>query len=423
MKNLRLNTSITNLKESATLAINLKAKGDRKKGENVAHFGFGQSPFPVPQIIQEELKKNTHQKAYLPTKGLPELCKQIAKYYKDNYGFSLNEESILISPGSKELIFQVLYVLEGPVIVPAPSWVSYGPQLNIRGKDLVRVITKRDNNYKITAQQLKESSKDLEDDQKLLILNNPSNPTGALYSREELVEIGKVCEEENIIIISDEIYSLVNFTEQKYTSLFEICPDRTIVTGGLSKSHGAGGYRLGFIALPEKMESLLKALCSMISETYSAVSAPIQFAALGAYQNNEELDKYVADCERVHKAAGNYLHRRFTSMGLNCPKPEGAFYLFPDFEDYKDKLKAKGITTSAQLCDYIYDNYKVAMLPGSDFYMDEDYLGCRVASVDYEGETVLENITDAQVDDAFLEKYCPQLKYGCDQLEQFLSTL
>lgn len=423
MKNLRLNTSITNLKESATLAINLKAKGDRKNGENVAHFGFGQSPFPVPRIIQEELGKNTHQKAYLPTKGLPELCKQIAKYYKDNYGFSLNEESILISPGSKELIFQVLYVLEGPVIVPAPSWVSYGPQLNIRGKDLVRVITKRDNNYKITAAQLKESSKDLEDDQKLLILNNPSNPTGALYSREELEEIGKVCEEENIIIISDEIYSLVNFTDQKYTSLFEICPDRTIVTGGLSKSHGAGGYRLGFIALPEKMDSLLKALCSMISETYSAVSAPIQYAALGAYQNNEELDKYVRDCERVHKAAGDYLYRRFTSMGLNCPKPEGAFYLFPDFEDYKDKLKAKGITTSAQLCDHIYDNYKVAMLPGSDFYMDEDYLGCRVASVDYEGEVVLENITDEQVSDEFLEKYCPQLKYGCDQLQKFLSTL
>lgn len=143
-----VNPNITALKESATLAINLKARGAKAAGEDVCHFGFGQSPFHVHQSIQIALANNAFQKDYLPTRGLPALCEAIAEYHKQFFDYNFDKDLILIGPGSKELIFQVLYVLEGPVLVPAPSWVSYGPQLNIRGKEIDAIITKRENSYK-----------------------------------------------------------------------------------------------------------------------------------------------------------------------------------------------------------------------------------------------------------------------------------
>ena len=428
-----LNPNITQLKESATLAINMKARAARAKGEDVCHFGFGQSPFAVHPRIQIALAKNAHQKDYLPTKGLPALCEAIADYHKEFFGYDFKSDMILTGPGSKELIFQALYILEGPVLVPAPSWVSYGPQINIRGKDIVPIITKRENSYKIQADELKATCQTQGNGQKVLILNNPSNPTGAVYSEDEVKGLAKVCREENVIVISDEIYALINFSGKPYKGFPLYYPEGSIITSGLSKSHAAGGYRFGFIAMPENMKELMKALCAMVSETYSAVSAPTQYAALEAYSGDYELITYVKQCTRIHKACGEYLQKRFVAMGLNCPEPQGAFYLFPDFTPFKEKLKAKGINNCSELCNFLFDHYRVAVLPGSDFYYPDDYFGCRVASVDYDGEAVysasLKPYLKVEVkefdflDEAFVEKECPRLKEGADRIEKFLKSL
>ncbi|MBT7610435.1 MAG: aminotransferase class I/II-fold pyridoxal phosphate-dependent enzyme [Bacteriovoracaceae bacterium] len=430
-RSVKLNRDIMSLKESATLAVNLAAKKLRKDGEDVYHFGFGQSPFPVHPKIQIALANNAHQKDYLPTRGLPELCSSISKYYKTLFDYNLPEDLIAIGPGSKELIFQILYILEGPVIVPAPSWVSYGPQLQIRGKEIVPIVTSRDKKYKLQANELKQCCENIQDDQKILILNNPSNPTGALYTDQEIKDLSQVCREENIIIISDEIYAQVNFSNRDYVGFHKYYPEGTMITAGLSKSHAAGGYRLGFISLPKGMEDVMKCLSAMISETFSAVSAPIQYAALETYCGDYDLIRYVDRCTKIHGAASLYLHYRFIKMGLNCPKPEGAFYLFPDFNNFSDKLKAKGLSDGVKLSQFLIDEYHVALLPGEDFYYPADYYGCRIASVDYDGDYVyqqslinlFEGKADVDLDHKFIEKNCPNLKKGCDQIEKFLNDL
>lgn len=420
----QLNPNITSLKESATLAINLQAKAARAQGKEVVHFGFGQSPFPVHESIRKALQDNAHQKDYLPTRGLPELCQAVVDWHKEIFNYDLHLDGVMVGPGSKEMIFQALYCLEGPVLVPAPSWVSYGPQVNIRGKIIEAIVTKRDNSYKLTASELEAACQKFPGEQKNLILNNPANPTGALYSEAEIKALTKVCRENNVIVISDEIYSLVNFTDSPYVGFHNHYPEGTIVTTGLSKSHGAGGYRLGILAAPENFSELTKALCAMISETFSAVSAPIQYAALAAYTKNDSLMDHINLCTKVHSAAGSYMHKRFVAMGLSCPKPEGAFYLFPDFESFKAKLGAIGIKTCTQLAQQLFDDELIAVLPGSDFYLDENYFGVRVASVDYDGGAVLKAASGvSSLDDSFIEVNCPRLKVGCDRLENYLKRL
>tara|TARA_R110002072_G_scaffold64203_1_gene159076 strand:+ start:52521 stop:53810 length:1290 start_codon:yes stop_codon:yes gene_type:complete len=420
-----INKDIQQLKESATLAINLQAKALSRSGKDVVHLGFGQSPFPVPQSIQEALAKNAHQKDYLPTRGLPDLCSKIAAYHNQHFNYSVKEDFVLVGPGSKELIFQLLYLLEGPVFVPAPSWVSYGPQVNIRGKKIFPVQTKREQSYKIQASELREACEKLNNEpQKILVLNNPTNPTGAVYTQEEIESLAKVCREHHVIVISDEIYSLVNFSDRSYFGIQQCYPEGTIVTSGISKAQAAGGYRLGFCILPETMIDVRNALSAMISETYSAVSSPIQYAAAAAYESNKDLDDFISLTTKIHGAAGNYLHKRFVNMGLNCPAPEGAFYLFPDFQNFKEKFKAIGIEEDFELTKYLLEKHLIAVLPGSDFYFSSKALGVRVASVDYNGEAVLEEALKADlIDDSFVAANCTNLVKGCDRLANFLAEL
>lgn len=432
LKSVSINKDILTLKESATLAVNMAARKLRSEGKDVYHFGFGQSPFPVHPKIQIALANNAHQKDYLPTRGLPELCLAIKDYYKTLFDYDLDEKLISVGPGSKELIFQMLYLLEGPVIVPAPSWVSYGPQLQIRGKEIAPVVTSREHSYKLQGSELLETAQGLGPGQKILILNNPSNPTGALYTDQEIKDLCDVCKKHNILVISDEIYAQVNFSGREYVGFHKYYPEGTIITAGLSKSHAAGGYRLGFVALPKGMENVMKCLCAMISETFSAVSAPIQYAALETYCGDYDLIRYVHQCTKIHGVASNYLHQRFIKMGLNCPKPEGAFYLFPDFQNFSEKMKAKGITDGMKLASHLLDQYSVALLPGEDFYYPVDHFGCRIASVDYDGDKVYQEslrplfdgkLKDYHLDHSFVEQHCPNLKLGCDQIERFLGDL
>ncbi len=418
-----VNPHIANLKESATLAINQAALQARRAGESVCHFGFGQSPFEVHPNFQRALAENTHQKDYLPTQGLPALREAIANFHAENFGYELDPRCILVGPGSKELIFQTLFVLEGAVIVPAPSWVSYGPQVNIRGKDIVPVVTQRDNRYILQPEEMAATCEVIGNGQKVLILNNPSNPTGAIYSEQEVRELAEVCRRYRVIVISDEIYAQVNFSGRPDTGFGQHYPEGTIITGGLSKTQGAGGYRMGFLACPPNMDQVIKALSAMISETFSAVASPIQHASLQAYSGDRELADYVSQCTRIHGAAGKYLWRRFEAMGLNCPQPQGAFYLFPDFNNYRDELKGLGIDDSVQLAQHLFDQLRVAVLPGSDFYYPRDYLGVRVASVDYPGGPVYKASLQGELDDAFVESHCPNLREGCDRLQAFLGEL
>ena len=255
----QINPHIINLKESATLAINQKARKARAKGEDVYHFGFGQSPFPVHKNIQKALCDHASEKDYLPTLGLPALREKISEFYQKEFGYNLDPSCICIGPGSKELIFQALFVLEGSVIIPAPSWVSYGPQVNLRGKHITRILTKFENGYKLCPDELEKTCVSLSEPQKILIIKSPNNPTGAVYSDEEISALVDVCREQNVLVVSDEIYSLIDFSEKRKKGFMHFYPEGTLLTAGLSKSHSAGGYRLGFLASSPQLEPIIKA--------------------------------------------------------------------------------------------------------------------------------------------------------------------
>lgn len=429
MRTIELNPNIIGLKESSTLKINQIALAKRRAGEKVYHFGFGQSPFPVPEEIVEELRLYADRKEYLPTKGLVELRKAIVSYYKSKFGYEFHEDLILVGPGSKELLFQAIYALEGPVIVPAPSWVSYGPQVSLKGKKITPVETLESNSYKITPEQLEKTCVSLGEGQKLLIINTPNNPTGAVYSDAEIEGLSKVCAKREVIVLADEIYGEVDFSFERKKGFFHFYPEGTLVTSGLSKAHCAGGYRLGFLAAGPALQPLVEALATLVSETFSAVSSPIQYSAVRAYSGEESVNEHLDACAKIHHACGSYMARRFEKMGATCPRPMGAFYMMPNFGAFAEKLKGQGVRGSQELCDLFLRELSVAMLPGSDFYLPEENLACRVASVDYDGGKVLEAFSrqksfDREEDrDAFVEENCPNLKVGLDLIEEYLERL
>ncbi len=419
-----LNPLVLSLKESATLAINLKALELRRQGANIVHFGFGQSPFPVPEVIQQALADNVDKKDYLPTQGLPELCEAVSAFYKNEFGYDFTAADICVGPGSKELIFQIIYLMEGPLLVPVPSWVSYGPQAALRGKKIIPIPTSRENNYRLTPELLDRACYSAGQAQKLLIFNNPNNPTGALYHETEIKELAEICRAYQVIVISDEIYAMIDFDQWPRTTCTTNYPEGTIVSGGLSKSFAAGGYRLGVVLVPDSLELMMSALKSVVSETFSAVSAPIQHAALKAYGDFEKVRPFVEKTTDIYHYVMHYLHTRFIEMGLNCPKPAGSFYLFPDFENFKQPLHQRGIITSTAMVNALLAENGVAMLPGSDFYMPATSLSARIAAVDFDGERALNSWPGSdQVSDDYFHDVFPKIEQGCQCISDFIKQL
>jgi len=418
---LEINQQISVLKESATLSINQLALKLRSQGRKVYHLGFGESPFPVPKVMKETLMENVHQKQYLSGSGLPKLRRSISSFYKSEFDYDYSYENIFIGPGSKELIFQIVYLLEGPLIVPAPSWVSYEPHARIRSKEFIAITTDFKNDYRLQASELEKVCQNLKTKQKILILNNPSNPTGSVHSSEELRDLAEICRKYNVIVISDEIYALINFSGKKFEGIAKFYPEGTITTSGVSKAFSAGGWRLGFAMIPNELSEMVKPFSAFISETFSCVSSPIQHAVVPAFENFESVRKHVERCRNIHEAAGNYLFKRFKEFGLNCPKPKGAFYLFPDFGNYRDLLTARGITSSDDLCKILLEETGVALLPGTNFYMPKNFLGVRVASVDYDGTKILSNFSEnEEFSINFSSKMFPNLAIACDNIKDWL---
>ena len=424
--NRQLCPQVLSLKESATLAINQKALQKRARGEEVCHLGFGQSPFPVHPRISDALCQNAQKNAYLPTRGLPELREAVARYLQKRGG-AFEACDIFIGPGSKELIFDFLLLLDGPVYIPAPSWVSYGPQAQLVSKKVHVVQTQRQGDYKITPGELEKSAGEYDSSvQKLLILNSPSNPTGVVYQKEEIEALVPVLRQHNFVVLSDEIYRDIYFGDSLPPSFAEVYPEATFVTGGLSKAFSAGGYRMGFIALPPGTggAQLRSAFASLASETFSSVTAPVQYAATVAFGDDSEIVARTELCRNIHRTCSLYLWKGFCDLGMNCPKPEGALYLFPDMENYRAKMAQKGIATASQMCDHLLEKHNLAVLPGADFYTPRDALSFRAAHVDYDGKAVLAAAeTAASLDDAFVERYCSNLPRTLAYFKDFLGTL
>ncbi len=402
---------------SATLAINEQSAEMIAAGSHVVRFGFGQSPFPVPDIVRESLRAHAHEKAYLPVKGLQGLRKAAAAFLSRTRGITLDAEQILIGPGSKELIYLMQTCLSGTLYLPTPSWVSYAPQSEIIGNKVCWLHKHPGTDWKVTPETLEEEVKD----KGFLILNYPNNPTGVTYTPEELERLAAVARRESLLVISDEIYGLTHF-QGAHTSIAKYYPEGTIISTGLSKWCGAGGWRLGIAAFPEACSELLRYVAILASETFTSVSAPIQFAAITAYERHDELEEYLDKTRKILRVVSGHAYRKLHEIGIQCPVPEGGYYLFVDFRNFRDKLLQRGIDTSDALCKRLLSENAVALLPGSVFGRPPEELSARLSFVDFDGAGALANADslDEDAPAAWIEEWAPNVDIGIARIAEWL---
>lgn len=414
---------VQNLKPSATLRINEYSHELEKQGREIIRFGFGQSPFPVPNSVVKAMQEHAHQKAYLPVKGLPELRRAFAKYLERKTGMSVEPEDMLIGPGSKELIFHLQMAHESVLLLPSPSWVSYEPQASLLNKPVHWIDTSPEDHWLLQADALEKACSQYPNSHKLLILNYPNNPTGTSYSAELLIELTKVARRHDLLILADEIYGDLHH-EGHHHSIAQYYPEGTIISTGLSKWCGAGGWRLGAFYFPPRWRKMLDIMAIIASESFTSVSSPIQYAATTAFLGNDDIDTYVKTSRHILKVTAAYVHQRLLAAGIPTAAPQGGFYLFPDFSSWRDQIngQASHLATSADFCKYLLDKTGVALLPGSDFGRPEHELTARLSYVDFDGEQALEAARHVPVDERFLTKYCPKVCRGVDLIVDFITN-
>ena len=413
---MNIQNNIKSLKTSATLAINELSKQLIEEGKEVFMFGLGQSPFPVPKVIVDELKSHAHQKDYLNVSGLLELREQVANYHSKKNHYHYDAENVIIGPGSKELIFQTQLALDCDLLLPSPSWVSYEPQAQIINKKVHWINAIAESNWHLTPEELDKSCEKLKSVDKLLILNSPNNPSGTIHNN--LKEFARVAKKHNIIIIADEIYAELDFTGE-YKSLTHFYPENTIISSGLSKWCGAGGWRIGTLTFPKELSYIKDSIRNIASETYTAVSAPIQFAAIKAY--SEDHSEFLENSRLILKMIADFVHNELSSVGVSCQKPQGGFYMICDFSNISNL--AKKINDDKILCQTILNEIGFAMLPGSDFGLEGDKLLSRIAFVDFDGEEALRIISEVDIsENELLNIICPKIVKGISILKNWIKN-
>lgn len=403
---------ISLLKHSATLAINEESDRLKKKGKKVYKFGFGQSPFSVPESVISALKKYANKNTYLPMQGLEELRLAISNHLNQNNDNIFTSEDIVIGPGTKELMFLTQIAFGGEILLSAPSWVSYQPQAIIAKNKVHWMQTSADTNWFPTPEQLESKIKSANNQNLLFFMNSPNNPSGTVCSN--LQEIAEVAKKYKLIILSDEIYSQLTF-ENRYRSISNFYPEGTIVSSGLSKWCGAGGWRLGFFAIPKQLNKLKNSLKILCSKSFTSVSTPIQYAAVEAYRGDHS--KYLNAIKKILSFTGNYVYENLKSNAINVTKPEGGFYLFPEFTNAR-------FSSSSEMCKNILNKTGVALLPGSDFGVDSEKMLARLSYTDFNGDNFLANIKGSKnLNNIDINKFAPNIAEGISKLKDWSKSL
>lgn len=409
-----INPNLKHLSVSQTLSINEKCNRLIKAGKTVYKFGLGQSPFPIPAPIVESLRLHAPQKDYQPVKGLPALREAVAEFHRRKDHVDISHDNVLIGPGSKELLFLLQLVFNGEIMILSPSWVTYHPQAKILGKKIRFIDTSFAEKWCLTPEKLEQACHETAPPA-LLIMNYPGNPDGMTYSEEQLIAIAAVARKNGVIILSDEIYGQLHH-KGNHVSIARYYPEGTIISSGLSKWCGAGGWRLGTFAFPEKLKWLLSAMAVVASETYTSVSAPIQYAAVQAFIGGAAIEEYLSRARRILSALGSECATSLRNAGVKVYLPDGAFYLFVDFSPLAGSLKNKNINTSAEMCLRLLQDTGVALLPGDAFNRKSQELTARLAYVDFDGAKAMsasEAIPLHQpLPDDFAANYCTKALDG-----------
>lgn len=364
-----LATRAKTLNPSSTLAVTAKFKQMQSAGRDVIGFGAGEPDFDTPEGIKDAAiaALKAGRTKYEPAQGSAEARAAVAKVYGQRYGCNLTANNVLISCGGKHSLFLAFLTLFEPgdeLLLPAPYWVSYPEQVKLAGGTTRSIRGAVENDFKITPEQLKAS---IGPKSRALLLNSPGNPTSTTYSPEELTELVEIAVDAGLFIISDEIYDQLLYHGQKTRSLLSF-PDeirkQSVVINGLSKAYSMTGWRVGFtVAEPEVINAMAALQGQMTSNITSFVLAAIP----------EALTAHDADVERMRQSferRGELIHGLLSEIpGVKCPRPTGAFYVFPDISAFFGKKDSKGkiLDTAAALAESLLEETGVAVVPGEDF--------------------------------------------------------
>ena len=365
----RISKRIAAIAESATLKVDAKAKALQAEGKAVISFAAGEPDFPTPAHIVEAAvaaAKDPKNHRYTPAVGLPELREAIAKKTLADSGTEITASQVVVTNGGKQAVYQAFAVLLDPgdeVILPSPYWTTYPEAIALAGGKAVEVFAGSDQNYMVTVEQLEKARTPKT---KAMLLCSPSNPTGSVYSKEQIKAIGEWALANEIWIVSDEIYQNVIYDGKKANSITEVVPamkDLTIMVNGVAKSYAMTGWRLGWMAGPV---DAMKAAANLQSHLSSNVNNIAQRAAIAALTGPQAEVKAMVEAfdRRRHLAVAELAKIN----GWLAPMPEGAFYVYSDVRGLLGKSwGGKVINTSLELCDYILDTAEVALVPGEAF--------------------------------------------------------
>ncbi len=366
---LKLAGRVKTLTPSSTLAITAKAKELKAAGHDVIGLGAGEPDFNTPQHIIDAATRSMNEghTKYTPSAGLPALKEEIVKKFKRDQGLDVELNEIMVGSGAKHVLYTLFQVLldEGDeVIIPIPYWVSYPEQVKLAGGVPVFVNGAESNQFKITPDQLRNM---MTDRTKAVIINSPSNPTGMVYTKEELSALGQVCLEKNVLIVSDEIYEKLVYGSNEHVSIAQISPqlkEQTIIINGVSKSHSMTGWRIGYAA---GNKDLIKAMTNLASHSTSNPTTTAQYGAIAAYNASQDA------VEVMRKAFEDRLNTIYEQLvqipGFTCIKPQGAFYLFPNAQKAAEMA---GFQTVDEFSEALLEEAKVAVIPGSGFGAPEN---------------------------------------------------
>jgi aspartate aminotransferase len=390
-------------------------------------FALGESPFNVPGALVNSLKDNASRGRYSDATGIYDLRCAVAGFNKRYFGINVDESRIIIGPGTKQLIDLVFEIVRGDVIIPTPCWMGYAPQIRLLGKQIRKFKLDPQNGYKINPQELDKFISEMSGEQHILVVNNPHNPTGALYTREELESMSDICRKHSIFVLSDEIYANLTYCPEKFVSMGVIYPEGTFVTNGISKDRSAGGYRLGSCILPEVNSQKLKDdFKKVAAAVYTNVATPIQYAAIASYLPNEELEDYIRTLRQIHALVGEFMSTEINKIeSIKATVPQGTFYLFVDFNDLKEKLKEKGVNTSNDLEQSLMGHpFHMITITGDACMLDPDDFGARISFTDYDGETAYQNFkkhipSPDEEKRAFIEQNMPNIIEGIRRLRAY----
>ncbi len=361
---MKLAARISQVSPSLTLAIAAKAKAMKAEGIDVCSFSAGEPDFDSPAHVKAAAKKalDDGKTKYGPAAGEPELRKAIAQKLRSENHLDYQAENIIVTNGGKHSLFNLMQALIEPgdeVIIPAPYWVSYPEMVKLVGGNPVIVMTDEKTGYKIQPEILRSA---ITSKTKLFVLNSPSNPTGMVYTPEEIKALAQVIVEKDILVVSDEIYEKILYDGAKHLSIGSLNDEifaRTIVSNGFAKGYSMTGWRLGYLAAPVE---LIKAATTVQGHSTSNVCTFAQYGAIAALQGSQDC---VEEMRQAFAKRRKVMLERINAIpGLKCAQPDGAFYLFPDISETGLK--------SLEFCKTLLEEHQVAVIPGVAFGADNN---------------------------------------------------